>query len=335
MGLAFLRPVTGPGLVAQRPVCRSKGICVTRSALIILVAGLSCISVLGAGCGSIQSPSTQSSAVPSSTAPSASPTKVKPAADSDFDPKNFSHPLDITNQYFPMVPGTRLHWKGHAFDEDNGERIAREIDFTVSDMTKVIDGVQTRVAWDRDYTDGEVEEVELTYYAQDDFGTVWYFGEYSEEIDNGKIDDSPAWLGGQQKARPGITMQAQPATGTKDYAEGWGPAVEWNDRAKVDQVGISNCVKTGCYDNVVVIAEFNPDEPGKTQLKYYAPGLGGIRTGWRGKNEKEREELELTSHVTLSDAELASVEKALLAQEKRAYSRRPQVFEPTASMQKG
>src|SRR5215211_256422 len=162
-----------------------------------LVAGLSCVLVLGAGCGSIQSPTTESSSgVPSNSTPSPSPTKLKPAADSDFDPKNFSHPLEITNQYFPMAPGTRLHWKGHAFDEDDGSRIEREIDFTVSDLTKVIDGVQTRVAW---------------------------------ELDNGKIDDSPAWLGGQQKARPGITMQAQPATGTKDYAEGWGPAVDWND----------------------------------------------------------------------------------------------------------
>jgi hypothetical protein len=140
---------------------------------------------------------------------------------------------------------------------------------------------------------------------------------------------------GLQKARPGITMQAQPVTGTKDYAEGWGPAVEWNDRAKVDQVGISNCVRTGRYDDVVVIAEFNPDEPGKTQLKYYAPGVGGIRTGWRGKNEKEREELELTSRATLGDAELASVDKAMLAEENRAYSRRPHVFGSTAQMEKG
>jgi hypothetical protein len=87
-----------------------------------------------------------------------------------------------------------------------------------------------------------MEEVELTYYAQDDSGTVWYFGEYSEELDNGKIDDSPAWLGGPAEGPAGHHHAGPPATGTKDYAEGWGPAVEWNDRAKVDQVGISNCV---------------------------------------------------------------------------------------------
>jgi hypothetical protein len=100
-------------------------------------------------------------------------------------------------------------------------------------------------------------------------------------------------------------------------------------------VGISNCVRTGCYHDVVVIAEFNPDEPGKAQLKYYAPGVGGIRTGWRGKNEKEREELGLTTQATLSDVELARVDKAMLAEEKRAYSRRPQVFGPTRHMEKG
>ena len=59
-----------------------------------------------------------------------------------------------------------------------------------------------------------------------------------------------------------------------------------------------------------------------------------IRTGWRGKNEKEREELGLTTQATLSDAELASVDNAMLTEEKRAYSRRPQVFGPTAHMEK-
>jgi hypothetical protein len=125
-----------------------------RSALRLL-ASLSCVCVLAAGCGSMQSPGREaSSGVPSNSIPSASPIKPKPAADSDFDPKSFNHPLEITNQYFPMAPGTRLHWKGHAFDENDGSRIEREIDFTVSDLTKVIDGVQTRVAWDRDHSDG-------------------------------------------------------------------------------------------------------------------------------------------------------------------------------------
>ena len=184
---------------------------------------------------------------PSSAAPSPTPPPV--TSDADFDPANFTNPTQVTNPYFPLVPGTRFTWKGHALDE--GERIKRQIEFTVTDMTKVIDGVETVVAWDRDFTDGALEEVELTFFAQDDDGTVWYFGEYPEEYDGKKIVKSPVWLGGLHEARTGITMQALPRIDTPDYAEGWGGTdVDWTDRGKVDQVGIDNCVPVDCYTNV-------------------------------------------------------------------------------------
>ncbi len=99
-------------------------------------------------------------------------------------------------------------WKGHALDA--GERVTRAIEFTVTDMTKVINGVRTVVAWDRDYTDGALEEIELTFFAQDDDGNVWYFGEYPEEYDGKKIVKSPVWLAGLHEARNGITMRALP-----------------------------------------------------------------------------------------------------------------------------
>ena len=40
--------------------------------------------------------------------------------DADFDPANFSNPTAVTNPYFPLVPGTRFTWKGHALDEGSG-----------------------------------------------------------------------------------------------------------------------------------------------------------------------------------------------------------------------
>ena len=110
-GLAFLqpwRPRTGRPAFCPQLERNTVG-----HSTLTLLASLSCICVLGAGCGSMQSPGSEaSSGVPSNSIPSVSPAKPKPAADSDFDPKNFNHPLEITNQYFPMVPGTRLHWKG-------------------------------------------------------------------------------------------------------------------------------------------------------------------------------------------------------------------------------
>jgi len=251
--------------------------------------------------------------------------------DADFDPGNFSHSTLVTNPYFPLVPGAEFTWKGHAFDD--GKRVARSITTTVTDLTKVVDGVRTVVAWDRDSTDGDLEEVELTFYAQDDQGTVWYFGEYSEEYDDKRIVKSPTWLGGLRGARPGVMMQSTPRPETGSYAEGWGGSeVNWTDRGKVDQTGVSECVHVGCYTSVVVIDEFNPDEPGRHQLKHFAPEVGGIRTGWRGAAEVEREELELVSLKRLDAPEMAAVRRAVLAEEARANRRSPDVYGRTSPM---
>ena len=89
------------------------------------------------------------------------------------------------------------------------------------------------------------------------------------------------------------------------------------------QLGQELCVPVDCYTDVVVIDEFNPDEPGAHQLKYYAPGVGGIRVGWRGAKEEEREVLELVSLEHLSPAEMDEVRRAVLAQEARAIPHQP------------
>jgi hypothetical protein len=40
-------------------------------------------------------------------------------------------------------------------------------------------------------------------------------------------------------------------------------------------------VPGNCYDDVLVIEEFERNKPGIFQLKYYAPGVGEVRAGWR------------------------------------------------------
>ena len=269
-------------------------------------------------CGS--RPSAENEARPPASAP-------PPASDRDFDPANFDDPTHVDNTWFPLQPGTRFTWKGHALDE--GERISRAVVFTVTDLTKVIDGVRTVVTWDRDYKDGEQEEIELAFFAQDNDGNVWHFGEYPEEYDGEKIVKTPSWIAGLHGARPGIIMRADPRPGTPDYAEGWGPEIHWNDRAYPYRVGQSTCVPVDCYDDVLVIDEFNPDEPGAHQLKYYAPGVGGVRVGWRGRKEEEQEELVLVELEHLDAAAMAEVRQKALEQEERAYRLSPEVYGQT------
>src|SRR2546422_9749616 len=95
----------------------------------------------------------------------------------DFDPINFDESSTINNEWFALRPGTRFVWEGTAVDEEGDEEPHRVV-FTVTDLTKVIDGVRAIVCWDMDYVDDELVETELAFFAQDKDGTVWHLGEY-------------------------------------------------------------------------------------------------------------------------------------------------------------
>lgn len=242
-----------------------------------------------------------------------------PAAEpqfADFDPGNFDNPTVIDNEWIPMKPGTKWVQEGTAVED--GETISRRIDFTVTDLTKVIGGVRTVVAWIVDYTDGEVIEKELAFYAQDNEGNVWYLGEHPEEYENGQFLMASPWIAGLEDARAGIKMWAEPKMGAPVVYQGWGPAVEWSDYGQVDQVGQEICVPVDCYKDVLVLAESSLGEKNAYQLKYYARGVGEIKVGWKGTDETQ-EELELVELITLSPEQLAETRAEALVVEKHAY----------------
>jgi hypothetical protein len=90
--------------------------------------------------------------------------------------------------------------------------------------------------------------------------------------------------------------------------------------AKRDElVQQKSCVPVDCYDEVLVIEEFERNKPGAYQLKYYAPGVGDIRVGWRGPEEEEKEGLELVKDVSLSPQGVAKARAGALELEKHAY----------------
>jgi hypothetical protein len=90
--------------------------------------------------------------------------------------------------------------------------------------------------------------------------------------------------------------------------------------AKRDElVQQKSCVPVDCYDEVLVIEEFERNMPGAYQLKYYAPGVGDIRVGWRGPEEEEKEGLELVKDVRLSPQGVAKARAGALELEKHAY----------------
>jgi hypothetical protein len=127
-------------------------------------------------------------------------------------------------------------------------------------------------------------------------------------------------------------MKANPQLGAPSYSQGWGPAVNWTDRAQVLEIGQSTCVPVDCYEDVMVIEEFTREEPDAFQLKYYARGAGNINVGWRGA-DATKETLELTELVQLSPEALAEVRAAALELEKRAYENSKEVYAQTPPME--
>lgn len=294
-----------------------------RLQILLAVATASALLLAVPACGSESATET---AVGTATQPS-------PVSARDFDPTRFADSTTIDNAWLPMKPGTQLVFQGAT--TEGKDKIPHRLVFTVTDLTKEIGGVRSVVLWDRDFSAGQLVEAELAFFAQDDSGNVWQLGEYPEEYEDGKIIDVPAWIHGVEKARAGLTIQAEPRLGTPSYSLGWAPAVGFNDRGKVLRTGQRNCVPVSCYDGVLVIDEFNPDEPGKHQLKYYARNVGNIRVGWMGEKETTREVLALVEVRLLGAAEMARVRMQALKLEKSAYKLSKDVYAQTPPARRG
>jgi hypothetical protein len=236
----------------------------------------------------------------------------------DFDPTNFDDSTTVDNKWFPLKPGAHSVFEGSAIDD--GQRISRRVVTTVTDLSKQINGVNSVIVWERDYNEGKLVEAELGFFAQDKYGNVWHMGEYPEEYENGEFDKAPGWIAGSKGATAGIAMRAEPRLGTPSYAQGYAPPpINWIDRGRVYKVGQKTCVPVDCYDEVLVIEEFERNKPGAYQLKYYAPGVGDVRVGWRGPEEEEKEGLDLVKDVSLGPQELAKARANALELEKHAY----------------
>jgi hypothetical protein len=243
--------------------------------------------------------------------------------------ENFRNRAIIDNTWVPMKPGMRWIYEGISHEGD-GKIIPHRLIVTITDLTKMIGGVRTLVSYDLDYKDKELAEAELAFYAQDDEGNVWQFGEYPEEYEDGKFIQAPAWIHGLKGARAGIMMPADPRMGNAGFAQGWGPSVGWKDRGIVYQTGQKVSVPAGTFDNVLVIKESAAGEKDAAQLKYYAPGVGNIHTGWLGEAASVTENLELVKIEQLAPEELRKVRMKALRLESDAYRRSKDVYAKTA-----
>jgi hypothetical protein len=235
-----------------------------------------------------------------------------------IDPAQFTNSTVIDATYLPMTPGTQHTYEGQAFED--GEKIDRKVIFTVTDLTKVLGGVDSVVIWEQDFNDDELVESELAFFAQDDDGNVWHTGEYYELWEEGEFVGGRIWVVGDPPCTlAGIQMWAEPDPSMATYSQGFAPEpFYWADRATIDEIQDEHCVPVDCYADVLVTAESDEVDPDAVQLKFYAPDVGNIGVGWRG-DDPEMEELELVERTELDEAAMQEVRENALAMERRGY----------------
>lgn len=173
----------------------------------------------------------------------------------------------ITNAYLDFEVGKVFHYAGET--EDGTETV----EVTVTTGTKLIIGVTTTVVHAEEFLDGELIEKTDDWFAQDTAGNVWYFGEYSEEYEDGEfVGTEGSWEAGVDGALPGIIMLANPRMGVKyqqEYYEGvaedMGMVINLNKTVSIDYGTFVGCLET---------MDWTPLEPGEREHKFYKEGVG-------------------------------------------------------------
>jgi hypothetical protein len=196
--------------------------------------------------------------------------------DPEIDPENFSTVID--NPFLPFPVGAT--WIYESVTDEGLETIV----VTVLEETREIEGVECVSVQDTVSLNGEFVEDTTDWYAQDDEGNVWYFGEISFNYEDGWVENiDGSWLTGLDGAKPGIVMLGDPSPGTT-YRQEWllGDA---EDAATVIDDDATAVIGLGTFTGCVKTEDFLPPEPDALENKFYAEGIGFIHETKAGSDE--------------------------------------------------
>jgi hypothetical protein len=187
------------------------------------------------------------------------------AYDPEIEPEDFVALID--HPYLPLVPGTQWTLEKHTPTEDE------VIVITVTEETRMVLGVECTVVRDTVTSGSDFVEDTLDYFAQDEDGNVWYFGELSMEYENGELVSlDGSWEAGVDGAKPGIVMLAAPQAGETYRQEFF--LGEAEDAATVLATDANAVVPFGAFVDCVQTDDFSPHSPDSEENKYYAAGIG-------------------------------------------------------------
>jgi hypothetical protein len=202
--------------------------------------------------------------------------------------ENFVDPLEIgatvtPNTYLPLVPGNYWVYES-TFLDDEGQEVTETTTVTVTQKTKLIEGVTCIVVNDVVEEDGVVIEDTDDWLAQDLDGNVWYCGEIAQDFETFEgdvpeelelVDIGGSWKAGRDGAEAGILVPASPEVGAVHRNEvALGEAEDVIEILSVE--GTEAALAAACTGDCLVTRDFSPLEPDAEEEKYYAPGVGVI-----------------------------------------------------------
>jgi len=180
------------------------------------------------------------------------------------DPSRFV--ANVDHSFFPVVPGRLWVYEG----EDEGRPLIEEVR-SLHDHRSIL-GVACTALEERTYVDGVLVDVSTEWFAQDDQGNVWKFGEESFESDGSELvpaDDS--WIARPLGPRPWMAFPAHPREG--EVFVGYRPG--GSDTHRIASLAATAVVPAGTFENCIEIIE-NPDDPDDSDILLYAPGVGRV-----------------------------------------------------------
>jgi len=176
-----------------------------------------------------------------------------------------------TNPYFVLEPGHTME-----FADKSGKE---HLTITVTDKTRIIDGVETRLVVESEMVGGKPKEISRNYFAiSKSTNDVYYFGEDVDMYKNGVVTSHDgSWISGVNGAKFGLFMPGKINIGAGFYQE-LAPGVAM-DRFKIKSTAISFDTPAGHFDHCLQIEETTPLEPDSIAIKLYAPSVGLLQDG--------------------------------------------------------
>ena len=221
----------------------------------------------------------------------------------DLATPTFSNPTHVSNPLFPVSKQESVLLLGRV----DGQPFRTEV--TLLPETRIIDWqgrrVETLVSQYVAYLGGRIHEVALDFYAQDDDGAVWYFGEDVFNFKDGLIADTHGtWIAGKD-GPAAMIMPGDPQVGDVYRPENI-PGFVFEE-VSVKSVGRTLEGPLGPVEGGLVIEELHMDNT--TERKTFVPGYGEFFTGGGGDVEALALAVPTDALSEPTPAELVTLEK--------------------------